>query len=272
MGNSDVEDNRRRSWAEEPKERVCTVGPRCSCMEDTCEGVLKVVPSLWIYRPCLNGWRMHLVVAAWEILKSAPGSGHWRSWGLVRPAGVTGSSRSWNQLPTCSRSGGSPGLWIETSDSSQWVLGDAPVAAWTIFNSVCRSGAGPSARSCQRSHVLERMQIFVPGLGGFPLWTFILSWLHGALRARGWSVKRGNSPCMARVSGDAASAPLLPSPASSATLEQIPRSLCISVPSRPPPGESQLPYLGVELRASVVDSHVTAELGCARGSSLWESA
>ncbi|XP_054072905.1 uncharacterized protein LOC128915947 isoform X2 [Rissa tridactyla] len=69
MGNSDVEDNRRRSWAEEPKERVCTVGPRCSCMEDTCEGVLKVVPSLWIYRPCLNGWRMHLVVAAWEILR-----------------------------------------------------------------------------------------------------------------------------------------------------------------------------------------------------------
>ncbi|XP_063205525.1 uncharacterized protein LOC134522142 [Chroicocephalus ridibundus] len=207
-----------------------------------------------------------------QLEKSAPGSGHWRSWGLVRPAGVTGSSRSWNQLPTCSQSGGSPGLWIETSDSSQWVLGDAPVAAWTIFNSVCRSGAGPSARSCQRSHVLERMQIFVPGLSGFPLWTFILSWLHGALRARGWSVKRGNSLCMARVSGDAASAPLLPSPASSATLEQIPRSLCISVPSRPPPGESQLPYLGVELRASVVDSHVAAELGCARGSSLWESA
>lgn len=48
MGNSDVEDNRKRSWAEETKEHACAVGPLCSCMEDTYESVLKMVPSLWL--------------------------------------------------------------------------------------------------------------------------------------------------------------------------------------------------------------------------------
>ncbi|KAM6196200.1 uncharacterized protein WM294_008807 [Sarcoramphus papa] len=77
------------------------------------------------------------------------------------------------------------GLRHQTLTNAFWETRARPHGPSRIV-SVCGDGTGPSAPSCRRSHMLERMQyICIPEHGGFPPWTFVISWLHGPLLVRG---------------------------------------------------------------------------------------